>query len=83
MEKETQQHSIEAFRHQILESIGEGVVGIDSDGRFTFLNPSACRLLGFAHEEEALGRDAHTVVYLAQSDGTPLPESEYPFWKVM
>ncbi len=83
MKDDTQHNYIEAFRHQILESLSEGVVGIDSDGRFTFLNPAACRMLGFADEEEALGRDAHTLVHLSQTDGVPLPRSEHPFCKVL
>ena len=38
-----------------LNSIGEGVIAADSDERVTFINPVACALTGWPHDE-ALGR---------------------------
>jgi len=70
-------------RRELLASLVEGVFGIDDDGRFTFLNPVACRLLGFAGETEALGRDAHILNHHSRPDGTPLAESECPIRKVL
>ena len=35
----------------ILESAGEGIFGIDREGRLTFVNPAACRLLGRSEAE--------------------------------
>ncbi len=43
------QRSIEKQRENlaaILESVGEGVYGVDNDGRITFMNPAALKLLG-------------------------------------
>lgn len=40
------------LRHDlILNSLGEGVFGLDSEGRFTFVNPAAQDLLGWRNEE--------------------------------
>ncbi len=44
------QHAIEAWRHRtelLLESVGDGICGIDTTGRMIFLNPAAERLFGW------------------------------------
>lgn len=75
VEDVTEQHRAERFRRRLLESLAEGVFGIDEEGRFSFLNPVACRLLGFANEAEALGRNAHGLIHHSLPDGTSSPES--------
>lgn len=76
------ERSAEMLRRQLLESLVEGVFGIDNQGRFTFLNPSGCRLLGLESEAEALDRNAHALVHHSRIDGQPLPESECSILKV-
>jgi len=52
------QHALEAERHRLrvtLESIGDGVIATDPQGRVTLLNPTAEQLTGWP-EGEALGR---------------------------
>ena len=83
MKDGTQLSYIEASQQQILESLSSGVVGIDTAGRFIFLNAAAYRLLGFNHKEELLGHNAQTFLRFNQPDGTPLSESEHPFGKVL
>ncbi|PKO35154.1 MAG: hypothetical protein CVU34_02255 [Betaproteobacteria bacterium HGW-Betaproteobacteria-7] len=61
----------------ILNSIGEGVYGIDRNGICTFINPTALVMLG-RDEREVLGRDAHILFHDRQPDGTPYPTSECP-----
>jgi len=39
----------------ILDSAGEGIYGLDVDGRCTFVNPAALKLIGFT-AEELIGR---------------------------
>ena len=41
----------------ILDSLDEGVLGLDSQGRHVFVNPAACRLLGYG-PEELIGKPA-------------------------
>lgn len=63
----------------ILASAAEGIIGLDRDGRVTFANPAALRLLGF--EAQALdGRDLHSLVHHTRADGTPYPVEECPTW---
>jgi len=51
-----------AFTAAITGSLGEGVYASDLDGRITFVNPAAERLLGWT-EAELLGRDAHELLH--------------------
>ena len=48
------QHEMELLHRRyeiILESVGDGVCGLDSNGRITFLNPAGGRLLGYSADE--------------------------------
>lgn len=71
------------FRENLLASLGEGVFGIDREGRFTFINPTGCRLLGFADQTEALGRDSHTTTHHSHPDGSHYPAQECPIHGVL
>lgn len=55
----------------ILDSAAEAIYGIDFDGRCTFCNQSSLRLLGYAHENELLGKDMHALTHHSRQDGTP------------
>jgi len=79
----SKRHRPEAFQAQVLDSLAEGVFSTDGNGRFTFLNPAACRLLGFAEEADALGREVHALIHHSRLDGTPLPDSECPVRQVL
>ena len=43
----------------LLDSTGEGIYGIDLEGRCTFINRAACEMLGWP-AEAMLGRNMHT-----------------------
>ncbi len=45
---------LEAENQRILESMGEGIFGVDTEGSITFANPAACRLTGW-DEESVVG----------------------------
>ncbi len=62
----------------ILEATGDGVLGIDLDGRCTSLNRVGRELLGYT-EQEMLGRDVHETIYHTLPDGTPRPREASPF----
>ena len=52
------QRSIEKQRESlaaILESVGEGVYGVDNDGRITFVNPATLKVLGVDKGQSLLG----------------------------
>jgi len=62
---------------RLLAAAGEGVLGIDADGRTTFVNPAAERLLGWT-AAELVGRDQHAAIHHTRADGTPYPDAECP-----
>jgi len=67
---------------QLLQALGEGVYGVDLEGRTTFLNPMAERALGWTLGELA-GRVQHEVVHHSRLDGTPHPIADCPVHRVM
>ena len=64
----------------LLESVGEGIVGMDAEGRITFLNPAASRLLGYG-SDDLLGRPVHETIHHSRPDGSPYPRSECPMYR--
>lgn len=57
----------------LLESAGEGIYGVDRDGRCTFINAEGLRLLGFDADTQVLGQDMHDLVHHTRADGRPYP----------
>jgi diguanylate cyclase (GGDEF)-like protein/PAS domain S-box-containing protein len=56
----------------ILSSVGDGVYGVDRGGKITFVNPVACKILGYA-ETNVIGASAHELLHHTQEDGVPIP----------
>ena len=46
----------------LLDSIGEGVFGLDKSGIFSFVNPAACDFLGY-DSDELIENDIHHIMY--------------------
>jgi len=63
--------------NSILESVGDGIFGIDLEGRVTVINPAASQMLGFK-PEEVLGQNLHALIHHTRADGTPYPPEESP-----
>ncbi|MDQ3759366.1 MAG: response regulator [Actinomycetota bacterium] len=65
-------------QHQsILNAAGEGICGLDRDGRTTFINPAAARMTGY-EPQDVLGRNWHELVHHTRPDGTHYPVEECP-----
>lgn len=60
--------------NSILESVGDGIYGLDLEGRVTVINPAAAQMLGY-RQEEILGRNMHELIHHTRADGTPNPWS--------
>jgi PAS domain S-box-containing protein len=74
-ERQRSEASIRASEERVrllLESTGEGIYGLDLDGRCTFCNPACARLLGYATPDELLGKPMHPLIRHSRADGTPL-----------
>jgi PAS domain S-box-containing protein len=63
--------------NSVLESVGDGIYGIDLEGNCTVVNPAALQMLGFK-PEELLGRNMHALIHHSRADGSPYPEHECP-----
>ena len=63
----------------LLESTGEGIFGIDLDGRCTFVNRAAATALGYG-TELVLGRNMHELVHHSHGDGRHYPECDCPIF---
>lgn len=61
----------------ILQALGEGIYGQDSDGRCAFINPAALTMLGYT-EADVLGEDPHALFHYSHADGTAYPKSDCP-----
>ncbi len=74
---------IQEFRRHtdmILQCAGEGIFGLDLEGRHTFVNPAANQLLGY-EPGELLGKPSHITWHHTKSDGSPYPAEECPIYK--
>ncbi|TSE35067.1 PAS domain S-box protein [Tepidimonas charontis] len=65
------------YLQSIVDHLGEGIYTLDGEGRCTFFNAAAERLLGW-RAEEVLGRKLHDIIHHHRADGAPLAESECP-----
>ena len=63
----------------LLESTGEGIFGIDMEGRCTFVNRAAAQTLGW-RTEEVLGRNMHGLMHHTHADGRHYPECDCPIF---
>ncbi len=57
----------------LLESTGEGIYGVDTEGNCTFCNSACASALGYDGPGELLGKNMHKLVHHTRSDGTPYP----------
>lgn len=63
----------------LLESTGEGIFGIDLDGRCTFINRAGAKMLGW-RTEQVLGRNMHALIHHSHSDGAHYAEADCPIF---
>jgi PAS domain S-box-containing protein len=50
----------------LLDLAAEGIFGLDKKGRFEFVNPMACSLLGYEHQEELIGKFLYEITALGK-----------------
>jgi len=81
-ERKQAQDAHEKTRRQlqlILDAAGEGINGVDLEGRVTFVNPAAAKMVGWT-QEELLGKHQHTLMHHTRIDGSAYPEEECPIY---
>ncbi|MDO8349866.1 MAG: PAS domain S-box protein, partial [Gallionella sp.] len=63
----------------ILDSVGEGVFGLDLEGRATFVNPAVVAMLHWT-AKELTGETMHALHHHTKADGTPYPREACPIY---
>ncbi len=74
---------LETLRRQhelILNSVGEGVYGLDLEGQVTFVNPAAAKMIGW-EISDLIGQSMHAVLHHSKPDGKPYPVYECPIYQ--
>ncbi len=74
LDEVNQQHRL------ILDSVAEGIYGLDLQGRTTFLNPSALEMIG-GSQHEIIGKPQHDLIHHTKPDGSPYPKEDCPIYK--
>lgn len=64
----------------ILDAVGEGIYGVDSNGMTTFVNPAAEKILGY-NSQELAGRNMHNIIHHSHADGSHFSAEECPIFQ--
>ncbi len=71
------------MQHQlILDAAGEGIYGLDRDGRITFGNSASTEILGWK-VDSVMMEHAHAVHHHSHEDGSPYPREECPIYAAL
>ncbi len=76
-QQEEQIEEQNSFLRSLTGALGEGVIAADAEGRCTFVNPEAERLLGWSIDE-LLGQDVHEKIHFQTATGLPIRKNECP-----
>ena len=69
-------------RASLLDSLGEGVYGVDQNGLCTFINPKALAMLGWKREQ-MIDRNQHELFHFKRPDGAHYPATECPVHRTL
>ncbi|HHM05900.1 MAG TPA: EAL domain-containing protein [Gammaproteobacteria bacterium] len=80
----TEQERVRLSNHVrlLLDATDEGIYGIDDQGRCTFVNRAAARMIGHP-PVKILGRNVHKLTHHTRADGSPYPSRECPMCHVL
>ncbi len=66
----------------LIQSISDGMIVVDTEGKISLVNPAAAKMTGWPIEE-ALGLNIEVVAKFAQEDGKEIDDAEHPFKKIL
>ena len=67
-------------QHQlILNSVGEGIYGLDARGNVTFVNPAAAGIIGW-ETNDLVGKSMHKILHHSKADGRKYPRESCPIY---
>lgn len=56
---------------RLLDSVAEGIYGVNNEGVCTFVNAAFLRILGYSDAGEIVGKVTHALMHHSHADGTP------------
>ena len=60
----------------LMDTTEEGIYGVDTEGKCTFINRAALEMLGYEKPEDLIGRDLHALIHHTLPDGTHYPKEK-------
>ncbi|WP_321528734.1 PhnD/SsuA/transferrin family substrate-binding protein [Sedimenticola selenatireducens] len=63
----------------ILNSVADGIIGVDLDGKTTFANRAMSQITGWS-ATDLIGRNQHDILHHTRADGTPHPADQCPVY---
>lgn len=78
---EAERARLSRYNELLLDSTGEGILGIDLNGRCTFTNAAGAAGIGIAPGDVAdlmIGRDIHDLLFPTRADGSVYPSAQGP-----
>jgi PAS domain S-box-containing protein len=79
---EEEKRQVQQQTDLILKVAGEGIIGLDKEGRHTFVNPAAASILGYG-VDEMLHKHSHQLWHHSHADGSGYPEADCPITGVL
>ena len=70
---------LERENRLILDAAGEGIYGVNTEGKTTFVNRAAQEMLGWT-TEDLLGRNIHATIHHHHANGDPYPARDCPIY---
>ena len=70
---------IERENQLMLHAVGEGIYGVNADGKTTFINPAGEELLGWK-ATELVGKDIHSIIHYNRANGEHYPSHDCPIY---
>jgi PAS domain S-box-containing protein len=75
---EKAQNKLQFYSRQnelVLKAAGEGIFGLDIDGKLTFINPAAEKMVGYS-SDELMKKRIHAIIHSKNENGKPIPFDE-------
>ena len=77
-----EKQALETDLKRITDILDEGLLMVNPQGKITFANPEALKLLGY-DKEELFRQTIHQTIHCQTPDGTPFPPREHPLWEAI
>jgi len=76
---ETTFEEIERHNQLLLTAVGDGVYGVDNQGKTTFVNIAAENIIGWKRHE-IMGKEIHQIIHHTYADGRPYHAHDCPIY---